>query len=211
MVGPAASYLLLRHRQFSFRCRIPSRLAGILGRRELVRALGTANPALARLYAAAIALSLPKLWVALRMAEAGELEQLIDKWFSAKLDRQWKLFKGGTFAAALIPEDADPDQRWAISRQLFQQDAELMLQRLADEYRNGSFGPAIPAAREIAGKLAEPLSGDSQAFTVLCKQEGDGGTGVSLQGHPRNDGDRPGHEHSASSGEAGWANASRSD
>jgi len=67
---------------FSFRVRVPADIAAAWGRREIIRSLGTRNGGVARLYAARLALSLPKLWKdARRLEETDDAEPLILDWF----------------------------------------------------------------------------------------------------------------------------------
>jgi hypothetical protein len=82
------------------------------------------------------------------MAEtAGELDRLIDGWFEGELERHWRLRDG--FARALHPAEADENERRAMDRRFYAEDAERTLERLADDYARGEFGGGTVASRRV--------------------------------------------------------------
>ena len=104
------------------------------------------------------------------MAEtAGELDRLIDGWFEGELERDWRLLDG--FARALHPAEADRDERRAMDRRFYTEDAERTLERLTAEYARRQFHAGAPGASAIAAGLATPLPEDGPA-TSPCSASG---------------------------------------
>jgi len=167
---PTGPYLIRRGQTFSFRSRVPADLCSKLGRREIVRAIGSGEPRVARLVSAAIGIRLGDLWKRVRMAEAeADYGKLIEGWFKGELDRVWRQFSTGELGNALAPPEADADERRAAGFRMLSDDAEATLERIAEEHAKGDYWRALPIARAIVARLPEPFDEADQRFAILSR------------------------------------------
>lgn len=167
MVG---SFVLCRGGTFSFRCRVPRRLAPKIGRHEIVKALGVDQLPVARFFGAAIGLRLKELWAALDVDDLGaDANRLIDEWFDREVKRVWAQFARGDLARAIVPTDATPDEEHEVQRQTMRATAEDRLERLNSAYQVDDYSAGYPVARKIAADLPDPLAEDDRRFTLLAK------------------------------------------
>ncbi len=164
------SYLLRRGDTFSFRCRVPMDLRQRTQRREIVRALGVSKHIVAKLFAAAIALSLERLWKRARMAETSEeFNQLIEVWFDAERERVWRQFATGDLTRDLVSPTDTRARRLQINRAILGEDADATLQALQGDFAAGDYAAAAPISRAIVAKLPEPFDEADQRFAILSK------------------------------------------
>ena len=164
------SHLLRRGRTYFFRCRLPRALAKRIGRAELVRTLGTRKPAVARAWAAGVALGLERLWARLWVTVSSEdIAQAIDAWFEEETARAFRIFRNPSFAEALIPDGSSREGALAIIQDTVRQDAELRIDQLGDEFRAGDFSFGRPGAGDVIARLSEPVDDDDQTFAIICK------------------------------------------
>lgn len=129
------SYLLTRNRRHSVRFRVPLDLAPRIGRREIVRALGTPDPHAARVMAAGLARRIGRLWAIMRARPEltkARLEELADAWLREEVDREWALFASGDFARALISADLSFEEERRECAYWFGLDAFQTEQRLLE-------------------------------------------------------------------------------
>lgn len=165
----AASFLLRRGRVFCFRCRFPTDLACRCGRVEVVRSLRTSDPRIARLRAATLAATIAQLWSAARMTPTEALGPLIDEWFRAALEREYLPLGSGAFAGEFLAPDTSPDERRAVSFELFGNAAESALDILKKQFDKQDYSAARPIARELTFKLGSPVDEAGRDFAAMCK------------------------------------------
>ncbi|MFC0407450.1 DUF6538 domain-containing protein [Roseomonas elaeocarpi] len=164
----SSSYMLLRSKRWYFRVRVPREHLSLVGRRELVRSLGTGDVLLARCVSSAILLKLPELWAKMA-ATKHDLDSLISSWFEEELDTQFRSLTSGTFGRSSSAASPKTPEAHGESQALIAAHAQSRLEQLSEEFRNGSFDAMRPVARKIAAGLTPPLPENSQAFHVLLK------------------------------------------
>ena len=176
-MGVGGNYLLRRDsRSIAFRCRVPTALIGVVGKREIVRSLETEHIQLARAMAAGIALSLYDLWKRLRSMDArNEVSILIEVWFKRELDRAFRHYHSGDVAEApatraLTDDIQDDQERQTVARSYAMQLADHDLEQLQEDHRIGSFGRGFEATNEIIGELDRPFDKGDQRYTIIARE-----------------------------------------
>lgn len=160
-------YLLLRHRTYFLRCRLPADLAGLTRRRELVRSLRTKQLPVARLRAARLAMRLGELWTSLRVTDARH-DELIDAWFNQAVKEAYKPLGDRSFGKGVI--DPSAEDAWEQTRQLYYDDAWQSLHSRRNEFKSGDFSYAVSVTREILKGCNPPIGPGDQAFDMACKR-----------------------------------------
>lgn len=168
---PAGYYLLRRGSTFSFRCRLPRDLARRVGKRELVRALRTAEPALARLLAAGLAIRLTDLWSRARdMGTAEEIERLIAEWFERACQAAYRPLGTQNFARALVSPDASPSELNRVNRQTMLADADNVQDSIIEDLNEGNYSRAAPIVRRLFADGGIVADAGSHAFGATSKR-----------------------------------------
>ena len=150
---------------------MPAALARQKLRIEIVRSLGTSDPKMARLLAAAIAIRVDELWVTMAVAGTeNEVQRLIKRWFDRQLEIAWKQFSTGSQIKALVSDIENPDERRARSRFLLSELADHRLDDLRGQFRAGDYGAGVEKAREVLADLDAPIAEDDRRFTLVARE-----------------------------------------
>lgn len=171
-MGWTTPHLLRRGARYSFRCRVPARLAKHVGRAEVVCAIGTGDGPLARLIATALAARIGHLWNRIMKqgmaANPEEMNRIVREWLRAELDRWSMIFRSGGGFERMVPDPTG--EGWDEARYLFQADAENSLDQLIEEGKAGRIDGVTKEARELAARMDPPLSETSSEFLILGRR-----------------------------------------
>jgi hypothetical protein len=129
------------------------------------------NGGVARLYAARLALSLPKLWKdARRLEETDDAEPLILDWFKDAVASAHYSLRSGDFARSLAVDATDEEEVQGVTTAWVLEDAERELHHGAEDFQMGDFRQAWPIAREILTKAGMELKVDEREHDLLCRR-----------------------------------------
>jgi integrase len=106
-----------------------------MGRKEIVRALGTQNPQAARVVAAGLAHRIGRLWAIMRTKPdltKAKLQELADAWLSHEVEREWGLYESCDFARALLAVDASVEDARRENAYHFNSDASYTAEKLIE-------------------------------------------------------------------------------
>lgn len=154
---PIGTFLLRRGDVWSFRCRVPRKLAGRVRSKDVVQALRTGNVRIARFLAAAMAARIDGLWSDVEMAAENEVGRLIREWFVRELEWAWGQFNAGAAVRSVTGGVEDPNERRV--RQLFalSELADHRLEDLGTAYRVGDYSAGMGPARAVVRELDAPI------------------------------------------------------
>ncbi|SFK18009.1 DUF6538 domain-containing protein [Falsiroseomonas stagni] len=176
MASLCPSYIQVRDGRYYFRLRVPQSLVQGLGRRELVRTLGTSDGIKARAVASRIALRLPQIWQLMsrnRARSAEELKALAVRWLEEEIAREWARLDAGGFSVGLGDGALSVSDARDEHRRLFGRDAELALEAAQEEYRRHDFSRMTEAAERLLVQdgAATPLKSREVAIVAKAVME----------------------------------------
>ncbi len=151
----------LRGRRYNYRCRVPVRLVGKVGRRELNRSLGTTDPYVARLRSAKLALLTRSLWDSLeRDVSQAEIDRAIRNWLQANIANDELAINDHEFAEGHAARLGVPTERLAM--EMLENEADGRIEKLAESYQNGTWkddvAPVVRQLLEQSGVTVAPGS-----------------------------------------------------
>jgi len=164
--------IMRRGNRWFYRCRMPSRLAPLVGRAKLVYALRTEDRNVARLLAADLRLRLATYWsrieILARETPPHVVAELMRRWFKSELEAAYRRYSDGSEFRNVM-RDPDGPSAGREASVLLAMDAEHMIETLADEHARRDYWRGHEMAHQMLASFGLPCDRHTQEFQTLAQ------------------------------------------